>query len=398
MRFASVTAFLLISLLAVAAWAAPWIVVDPQFQKTTVDVTSIDTAGIHPAAGAALLKWENVLQLDTSSSAPATPGDYTLYMTDGDRLTGLPVSLGNDSIKWHSAVLGDIDIAVGRLLGFGKGNAIPDTLEESRKEDAVKFANGDSAAGLITSLTPDGIALQSASGTPTLPLANIAAVLFASSPNAPHPQRLFRLRLPNNESITVTSITLDANTAAISIDGKTTLNAPAGSICGIEQLNGPVTWLTSLHPIENIYRPFFKENFPARFDRTVAEGKPIHEKYPAFHHGIGCHSYSRLTYELDGSQQAFRSQFAVDTDSQLANVNVRIYLDYVDEKSTPAFEEKGIQAGAIHSAVTVPLKGAKTISLEVDYGKNFATEGRFIWLDPALLKSLPGAETPTTQP
>jgi len=386
-----VTAFVLVCLIATAAWADPWVVVDPQFHQAIVDVASIDAGGIH--AGAALLKWEDVLQVDVCAAPTATAGDYTLFMTDGDRISGQPIALGNDAIKWHAAALGDIDIPVRRLLAIGKGQATPDGLDESRKEDTVKFANGDSASGLITALTPEGITLQSVNGSPTLPLASMAAVLFATPPNAPHAQRQFRLRLPNNESITVANITLDAKTAAISIDGKTTLNIPIGSIAGIEQLNGPVTWLTSLRPSENIYRPFFQESFPTRFDRTVADGKPIHEKYPAFHHGIGCHSYSRLTYDLDGAQAAFRTQFAMDTDSPLANVDVRIYLD-----DKPMFEEKGVQAGVVHPVAMIPLKNAKTISLEVDYGKNFATEGRFVWLDPALLKSLPPVQTSATQP
>ncbi len=46
----------------------------------------------------------------------------------------------------------------------------------------------------------------------------------------------------------------------------------------IEQLNGPIAWLTSRRPIENIYKPMFSENFPARIDRTVADGRPNSRK------------------------------------------------------------------------------------------------------------------------
>jgi hypothetical protein len=168
----------------------------------------------------------------------------------------------------------------------------------------------------------------------------------------------------------------------------------AGLVAGIEQLNGPISWLTSRKPAENIYKPFFSENFPTRFDRTVADGRLITEKYPGFHHGIGCHSYSKLVYDLGSGWAGFRTQFAIDSDSPLADVTVRIYLD-----DKPAFEEKNVKAGRIYPVVVVPLKDAKTVSLEVDYGENYATEDRFVWLDPALIRRLaPEAMPATTQP
>lgn len=392
MRFAPITLFILVCLLGSAGWAATWTVVDPQFHKSTADVTGIDAAGVH-LAGGALLKWDDVLQMDTAPTTSNAPGDYTLYMTDGDHITGQPISLGNDFLKWQSAVLGAIDIPVLRLQAIAKGKTLPDGLDDTRKLDIVKLANGDSANGLIIAMTGDSLTLQSGHASPVIPLAKVSAALFAAPPNTPHGQRQFRVRLSGGESIVASSLAMDANSATIWIDGKATLALPAATVVGLEQLNGPMSWLTSLTPSENIYRPFFQESFPTRFDRTVADGKPIRERYPAFHHGIGCHAYAKLTYDLDGSQQAFRTQFAIDGESlRDANVDVRIYLD-----GKPVFEEKGVKAGPPHAVVTVPLKDAKKLSLEVDYGKNFATQARFVWLDPSLVKS-PSAAAPTTQP
>ena len=62
--------------------------------------------------------------------------------------------------------------------------------------------------------------------------------------------------------------------------------------------------------------------------------------------------------------------------------------------------EKNVKAGRLHPVVALPLAQAKSISLEVDYGQNYATEDRFVWLDPALLRKLPTdtSAQPTTQP
>ncbi len=60
------------------------------------------------------------------------------------------------------------------------------------------------------------------------------------------------------------------------------------------------------------------------------------------------------------------------------------------------FEKKNVKAGQIYPLVLLPLAGAKTLSLEVDYGENYATEDRFVWLDPALIRTL--ADSRATQP
>ncbi len=111
---------------------------------------------------------------------------------------------------------------------------------------------------------------------------------------------MFRVQFGGDESLTVSAVALAADKFTLFLDDRNTRQIDADAVAGIEQLNGPISWLTSRKPAENIYKPFFSENFPTRFDRTVADGKPIREKYPAFHHGIGCHSYSKLVYDLDG--------------------------------------------------------------------------------------------------
>jgi hypothetical protein len=156
------------------------------------------------------------------------------------------------------------------------------------------------------------------------------------------------------------------------------------AVTSIEQMNGPISWLTQHRLVQNIYRPFFAENFPARFDRSVDGNQTIHERFSQFHHGIGCHSFSKLVYDLDGTYAAFRTQFVVDSDSPLADVTVRILLD-----DKAVVERKNLKAGRIESPIVVPLNNAKKLSLEVDYGENYATEGRFAWLDPALLRAMP---------
>jgi hypothetical protein len=369
--------------------AATWNLTDSQFHTRSISVDSIDAAGIH--SGSVVLPWDDVLEISHgANAAPAGAARFTLIFRSGDKLSGEPVSFDGQTLHWNAGPLGQIGFSVDSLLGIVRGGYAAGDLDRPRTDDVVRLANGDTTHGIVNQITPAGVTIQAGDATPTPPWDAIDAVLFSTAPANPAESdlRSFRVRLDGDDAIIVPDVSLAGNQLTITLDDKSIRQIDAASVLEIEQLNGPVGWLTSRKPSADVYRPLFSENFPTRFDRTVAEGRPIAEKYPGFHHGIGCHSYSKLVYDLDGKWAAFRTQFAVDSDSPLADVTVRIYLD-----DKAVVEQKNVKAGRIYPVTVVPLGAAKLISLEVDYGQNYATQGRFVWLDPALLRTLPQAAT-----
>jgi len=382
---------LILAIISSSNAATNWNLTDAEFHSRSVAVDSIDSAGIH--SGADVIPWDNVLDLSQAvNSQPATPSRLRLIFRGGDKLSGAPVSFNGDTLQWNGNRLGTIGFPVDSLLGILQNGYSGSDIDAVRTDDVVRLANGDIMHGIVSQIAPAGVTIQVGDATPTLGWDSISAVLFSTAAGNPATllRRGFHVRLSGDESLNVADVSLTANQLTMTFPDKSTKQLDATLVAGIEQLNGPVAWLSSRKPAENIYKPFFSENFPARFDRTVAEGTPIAEKYHGFHHGIGCHSYSKLTYDLDGKWAGFRSQFAIDSDSPLADVTVRIYLD-----DTPAYEQKNVKAGRIYPLVITPLKDAKSISLEVDYGENYATEDRFVWLDPALIRKLPA---PATEP
>ncbi|MGD0389142.1 MAG: NPCBM/NEW2 domain-containing protein, partial [Tepidisphaeraceae bacterium] len=325
-----------------------------------------------------------------ANATPASAARFTLIFRSGDKMSGEPVSFDGQTLQWNTSRLGQIGFSVDSVLGIVRGGYAGDDLDRPRTDDVVRLANGDTTHGIVNQISPAGVTIQAGDATPTPGWDAIDAVLFSTAPANPaeSERRSFRVRLAGDDAISVPEVSLAGDQLTITLDDKSTRRIDAASVLKIEQLNGPVSWLTSRKPSADVYRPMFSESFPTRFDRTVEEGRPIAEKYPGFHRGIGCHSYSKLVYDLDGKWAGFRTQFAVDSDSPLADVTVRIYLD-----DKAVVERKNVKAGRIYPVTVVPLGAAKTISLEVDYGENYATEGRFVWLDPALLRKLPEAAT-----
>jgi len=369
--------------------AATWTLTDSQFHTRSIPVDSIDAGGIH--SGSTVLPWDDVLEIGHGANAnPAGAAKFTLIFRSGDKLSGDPASFDGQTLRWNAGPLGQIGFSVDSVLGIVHGGYAVGDLDRPRTDDVVRLANGDTTHGIVNQITPAGVTIQAGDATPTPPWDAIDAVLFSTAPANPaeSARRTFRVRLAGDDAIAVPDVSLAGDQLTITLDDKSTRQIDAASVLEIEQLNGPVSWLTTRKPSADVYRPMFSENFPTRFDRTVADGKPIAEQYPGFHHGIGCHSYSKLVYDLDGKWTGFRTQFAVDSDSPLADVTVRIYLD-----DKLVVEQKNVKSGRVYPMTIVPLGAAKSISLEVDYGENYATQGRFMWLDPALLRKLPEAAT-----
>jgi hypothetical protein len=159
---------------------------------------------------------------------------------------------------------------------------------------------------------------------------------------------------------------------------------PLAGVVSIEQVNGPVVWLSSKPPVENVQTPFLDRPAPARMNRTVL-GELIRFGGRTYERGIGVHAYSRLAWEFDAARyKAFRAQYALDGQLPYANVTVRIKLD-----ERVAHEVKDFRAGAISPLVVLDTRGAKRITLEVDWGDTYDVQDRFNWIEPALLKEKP---------
>jgi hypothetical protein len=128
---------------------------------------------------------------------------------------------------------------------------------------------------------------------------------------------------------------------------------------------------------------------------TVTD-EPIRANGRLVAHGIGVHSYSRLSWPIEAGVQAFRTQYAIDGDQPFADVTVRIKLD-----GKVVHEMPSLRAGPASPVVSLETNGARTITLEVDYGANADVQDRVNWIEPALLRYKPvpaPAPPPTTSP
>lgn len=368
-----------------------WTLTTSDFHSQSVALKSIDPAGVHvaPAAGGndTTVPLDRFLDLSRTAASAAAGGKFVLHLVGDDQLGGAPSGFKGNSIVWDSPTLGQIALPTRLLVAMTRpGSPAPDS---PRREDSVLLANGDTLRGIIAGFADGKLTVQTDAGNSDVPVSAVAQIQFASTAGAAAPQQGFRLRFDDNSSIVAGSLAVSGDKVQISLGKDALAPIDLGRVVTIEQVNGPVSWLSSRTPSEDLYQPFIgsPRMNTARMNRNWTGLDPIRFNAQQFVHGIGVHSYSRLTWKLDGSYRALRTRYAIDTHdaNAKADVTVRILLD-----GKAVYEQQHVRAGTLSPVVTEDLGSAKTLSLEVDYGDNLDTQDRLNWIEPALLKEKPG--------
>jgi hypothetical protein len=373
-----------------------WLLSTADFRTEQVTLRSIDEKGVHLTAGGQPITVapERFLQLDRGTVGVAKLGRFMLHGISGDRLGGEPVKLENDRVVWRNTVIGELLMPLSQLAGVTLPDRSPDSAAPA--EDVVLLANGDTVRGIITGLSADQVTVKTASADEPLavPLASVVTLQFArtgatsSLTTSPATNaRTYRVRLTDGSAITGKSLELVNEKLTLAIAGAEPRPIALASVAGIEQVNGPVSWLTSRQPKEDLQLPFIgnggQSMWKTRTDVDVS-GQPMVVGGKPFQRGIGVHTYSRLVYPLDGTYKAFRTRYGVNDDLTRADVTVRIRVD-----GKVAHEAKNVRGGVLSPVVVVDLGSAKELVLEADFGQGAEVEDRLNWLEPALLRDKP---------
>jgi hypothetical protein len=395
-----------------SAHAQEWTLSTADFRTEVVGLRAIDEKGVHVMwqGHARLIPPDQFVQVDRAVTAVEHTPKFMLTLTGGDQVGGEPVKIENDRLTWRNASVGEIVIPLSQVAAIAKPNQVIDTSAK-RTEDAVLLGNGDRVTGVLTGISADHVQIKSAAAGPddpptSVPLNSIVSVQLASTAPAGKPgdvkgQQAYRVRLDDGSSLVVSSLTLADDKLLVKIggDGNEARPITVSAVAGIEQVNGPVSWLTSRTPSEDSQVPFIASAAGAaavwrtRIDTDVA-GAPLVVAGHTFKRGIGVHSYSRLVYPLDGSYKAFRTRYGINDSMTRGDVTVRVLAG-----DKVVHEAKNVRAGVLSPVVVAELpSSAKTLTLEVDYGDGIDVEDRLNWLEPALLREMPKPEPPPPAP
>jgi hypothetical protein len=388
-----------------ALGAEDWILTTADFRTERVllrgmsaaEVSVIGQDGQGRSVGMAQL-----LQLERAQRPRGTSGKFTVILENGDQVSGEPRGLAGATLLWSNPTLGELRIPLADAAAVVRSSRKSELDPKRPTDDVVTLMNGDTVRGIITSVTETSISLQGAGGDSiALPMESIVTVEFApitgAAASIEPPVRAFRVTLADETVCVAPAISVSEKRVELSLADGSTRSMDLDAVVSIEQMNGPVVWLSSRRPSDSVQTPLFDTASPARMNQSI-DGGPIRFGQRTFSRGIGVHAYSRLSWPIDQGYLAFRTQYAIDGPMPYANVTVRIRLD-----DRVVHEQKDFRAGVLAPLIVLDTDNARLITLEVDYGQSYDVQDRFNWIEPALLKQKPAppasrTTSPATQP
>jgi hypothetical protein len=169
-----------------------------------------------------------------------------------------------------------------------------------------------------------------------------------------------------------------------------TLTIPIADVGTVYFHNPSYVFLSDLEPVEVDESLYFQkeQEWPWRRDRSVKYGQTLRIRGQVFQKGLGVHSKSMLTYQLDGRYSVFMATIGLDdevekeaNEGREGNVDFRVTGD-----GKVLYEAKNVTVADKPKNININVAGVKRLTLVVDFGKNFHVQDRADWAEPILIK------------
>jgi hypothetical protein len=254
------------------------------------------------------------------------------------------------------------------------------------QNDRVILENGDILSGTVKSISRSQIDFLSAGSSFKLETGRVAAVAFNPALASRVPAKGLRaiVGLVDGSRLLATSLTVSDEGARI-VTAQGTWTVPRENLVFLQVLGGNAVYLSDQKPSDYRHIPFLSVSWDYRLDRN-AEGTHLRSGGRVYFKGIGMHSTSRLTFDLDGPYRRLDAIAALDDRvGRRGSVAFRVFAD-----GREAFKSEivrgSVAPGKSGLPVSVDLRGAQRVSLVVDFAEQGDVLDHADWLDVRLVK------------
>lgn len=332
---------------------------------------------------------------------PAMPTGAQLITASGDRIPGWYKGAHGDgkSLAFHSdAANEEWPVALDAIAAVWLTAPPADTPLDPAKytwlagappRDVLLYRNGDAVRGSFgkftlngVTFTPDGGAAREVSRD------DLAAVGFnprfvrARKPKGPYAL----LTLSDGTRLFATELRVGGPGLIVKAVCGPDFAIPLAKIVAIDVLQGPATYISDLTPKKAEVVGFLGEGWQPMRDRSV-RGRPLVlltvDGESTFDKGLGTHPKTTLTYNLGGKFTRFEALVGLDAATgKRGRADVRVL---VDGKEVGPAELKALAAGAA-IPVRVDVRGAKELTLVIDFGPTGDVQADVNWGDARLIE------------
>jgi hypothetical protein len=358
------------------------------------DNWSVSLAGDKPiqAEGADVVSLRRVGQ-----PMPAWPADEHLLFANGDRLSGKPLELRSERLRFQAAIGKGAELTVPLTAVSVIWLALPDGASDRdtvlrpwqntrRTRDLVLLRNRDQIEGTMSDIDDQAVRLRGPDRKEIrLERGKVAVILLSNDlSRSLRPRGVYaRLVLSNGGRISLAS----AKTEGTRLVGKTLfggqLTIPLDQIVALDLYQGRATYLSDLKPKRFDFNPYLGVNWPYQQDRSVV-GNPLKVATGVFDKGLGLHSETKITYDLAGAYQWFEATVGLDeATGKLGSAGIQVL---VDGKAQNVGGDEDLTFTKPPRSLRLKVAGARELTLVVNYGRHGDVQDHVDWVDARLLK------------
>ncbi|MBA3847452.1 MAG: NPCBM/NEW2 domain-containing protein [Planctomycetes bacterium] len=290
----------------------------------------------------------------------AAPGIASGLITRaGDLVVGTIASVQAGTLTMRSVALGQVTVPLDQVRAIVLTPTRSAALASIAAIDGAELANGNFLAGKLDFINDEEVGIDSGKRVQRVKRDRVGLISFAG--DASTPAEGHRLRLVGGDLIGGTIDSWDAEAVTVTTAHGRVALAPH-QVAAVWNARSVVQPLTMVAPTVT-HTPYFDEPQLIEIDRASAT-MPLAIAGARCEHGLRVAARQELTWQLNGTAQALVAVFAADPNAaRAANAVVTVWAG---DTLAQTIECK---AGAEPTTLAIPLSGAKTLRLVIDFAK-----------------------------
>ena len=342
--------------------------------------------------------WDDVLFLRFGKrrATQPTPKTSVVFLANDDRLIVRPQRINEeralaDWIRFPDmkAVTIPLETIRSVVLDVPEDNDVRDQVfrratASQTGHDLLLLKNGDRFTGELIGLEADDILLDTPGGTTRIARDGVRVLAFNSELISFPPPRGRRtlLSLLDGSRVTVHHLRWESESLACETLFGTELDVPLTAIVSLQFTGGRITYLSDLDAAAYDFTPYLSERWGLHRDRNVLGG-PLRVGGVEYAKGLGMHSKSQVTYDLESRYRRFHSAVGIDDQTE-----GRGHVAFIVEVNGRTVWSSGPVRGGSEARTTgsIDVTGAQTLRLTVDFGHHGDVQDHANWCDAVLLK------------
>ena len=334
----------------------------------------------------------------TGTALPPLPAAEHVIFANGDRLPVQVLELVGQHLhcRWHDRETWPLPLSALSVVWL-TAPAGPETDEsedgdrllrrlatETRRRDVLLLRNGDVEKGILTGLDAGTVRLDTDDKKLQIERSKVAAIaLNTELTTTLRPRsRYGRLILRDGGRLSLAAAQWSAGQPFTGTTlFQTRLSVPPEDIVGLYLYQGAAVYLSDLKPRRADTNSYGTDRWPWVADGSVDRHSLVLDG-STYDKGLGMHSETRLTYDLGGQYRRFEALVGLDPRTgQRGSVRVRVLVDGKDR--LPGNKEL---TGRTPWPVRLDLKGARELTLVVEFGEGGPVQDHVNWADARLIR------------